>query len=119
MNKGIIKMQIAKTLKSLESISNRLTSVIGKACDKTRFTKSIFDDCNNAQKVFIDAHKLSRLNGNNQVKSLTKGVSAFAKEVGPIPFTTTVAGFCLLPIGGTSIGLVTGLIARKGLKKLF
>ena len=112
-------MQIEKTFKSIENISIRVTSAIGKACNKTNFTKSLFDDCNNAQKVFIDAHKLSRLNGNNQVKSLTKGVSAFAKEVGPIPFTTAVAGFCFLPIGGTSIGLVTGLLAKKGFKNLF
>jgi len=112
-------MQIGKIFKTLKNLSSSATSVVGKACDKTSFTKSVFDDCNNAHRVFVDTHKLARLNGNNQVKSLAKGVGAFAKEVGPVPFTTAAAGFCFLPVGGTSIGLVTGLIAKKGFKYLF
>ena len=110
---------MGKVINTIENVSSYLTSIIGNACNKTSFTKSIFDDCNNAQKVFLTARKAARANGSNQVKSLTKGVSAFAKEVGPIPFTTAAAGFCFLPVGGTSIGLVTGLLAKKGIKLLF
>ena len=112
-------MEIGKVFKTIKNLSSTATSVVGNACNKTSFTKSLFDDCNNAQKVFINAHKLARSNGNNQIKSVTKGIGAFAKEVGPSPFTTAAAGFCFLPVGGTSIGLVTGLIAQKGLKYLF
>ena len=101
------------------NITDKVTLAIEKACNKTRLTKSIFDDCSNAQRVFSVARKEARAKGSNQVKSLTKGVSAFAKEVGPIPFTSAVAGFCFLPIGGTSIGLVTGILAKRGLKYLF
>ena len=111
-------MQIGKIIDTIENVSSFLTSSISKACNKTSFTKSVFDDCISAQKVFLAARKTARTNGNNQVKSLAKGVSAFAKEVGPLPFTTAAAGFCFLPIGGTSIGLVTGLIAKKGFKYL-
>ncbi len=111
-------MQIGKVINTIENVSSYLTSSISKACNKTSLTKSVFEDCNNAQRVFSSARKNARSKGNSHVKSLTKGVSAFAKEVGPVPFTTAVAGFCFLPIGGTSIGLISGLIAKKGLKYL-
>ena len=112
-------MKIGKTFEAIENISTSLMSTIGNACNRTSFTKSLFDDCNNAQKIFSTTRKAARVNGSNQVKSLTKGISAFAKEVGPIPFTTAAAGFCFLPVGGTTIGLVTGLLAKKGLKYIF
>lgn len=110
---------MGKIINTIGNVSSYLTTNIGKACNKTRLTKSIFDDYSNAQKVFSIAHKSARTNGKNQVKSLATGVGAFAKEVGPIPFSTAVAGFCFLPIGGTTIGLMTGLLAKKGIKLLF
>ena len=110
---------MGKIINTIGNVSSYLTSTIGKVCDKTSFTKSVFDDYRNAQNVFSIAHKSARANGNNQVKSLVNGVGAFAKEVGALPFTAAAAGFCFLPIGGTTIGLVTGLLAKKGIKRLF
>ena len=100
---------------AINRIVNPVRNTVARA-RKNKFINSIYQECTSAQVAFVDARKNARSGGNNQIKSLTKGVTAFAKEVGPIPFTTAAAGFCFLPIGGTTTGLITGLLAKRGFK---
>ena len=95
--------------------NTRQTKKVGQAIQRVPLFKNVYTECQEARGAFSNAHKIARSNGKNQVVSLIKGVGGFAKKVGPIPFTTAAAGFCFLPIGGTTTGLITGLIAKKGI----
>lgn len=75
---------------------------------------SIKTECTDAFNAFSTTRKTAVQNGIKPVPSILKGVSGFAKQVGPIPFVTTTIGIItLFPM----TGLVTGLVAKKGINK--
>lgn len=76
---------------------------------------SIKTECTEAIEAFSSTRKTARQNGTKQIPSIIKGVGGFAKKVGPIPFTTAALGFFTLLPGATTTGLITGLVAKKGI----
>ena len=94
---------------------NNINNKPPKVRKKMPLVKSIKTECTEAIDAFTSSHQAARKKGAKQIPSIIKGVSGFAKKVGPIPFATATLGFLSFLPGATTTGLVTGLLAKKGI----
>lgn len=78
---------------------------------KFKIAKEALDIISNTKNCYIQERKKK-----NIPTSIFNSIENFAKDVGPIPFTSATLGFCCLPVGGTTIGLVTGIAVKKFIK---
>ena len=103
------KVGIPKSIKTANAIPKKVRK-------QRPLVNSIKTECKEAIDAFSTTRKTAIQNGIKPVPSLLKGVGGFAKQVGPIPFITASLGFFTLIPGATATGLITGLVAKKGIK---
>lgn len=94
----------------------RKAAIIGRR--NSKFVNSVFSDCSRSKRAFFRTRETARANGASHAESIGKGVKNFAKATGPVPFATAAFGFFCLPIGGTSIGLFSGTLAKQIVKRI-
>lgn len=92
---------------------------IAWGCKKNKTVRETYGEMYFASKAYTVAKQSVKYEG--PLKGLVSngaGAWSFAKEVGPIPFATGIAGAVGVPAPGTAeLGLFLGLLAKRGLTK--
>ena len=92
-----------------------ISGFIQKFCSKTSITSRAYNKYAEITNIFNKSRRAGRIFAHqSKVRSIFTGVNAVRQEVGYFPVITAAAGFVLLPVGGTTTGLFTGLALKKG-----